>query len=152
MASFTSSSSAPIAVLLFVLLSFISTTSFGYPFHCVRHHARINSCANYLIDNLLPEKQFSRPSETCCTRYQEIFLSEDQTCLCRYLHPEKLRTSFNITRLLSLHDLCVQNSASVPLYDLCASIGYPDGEFNGIEEVPHGNLISQHHQPLHQNA
>ncbi|KAJ7965283.1 hypothetical protein O6P43_014952 [Quillaja saponaria] len=152
MASFTSSSSAPVVVLLFVLLSAIATTSFGYPFHCVRHHARINTCANYLIDNLPQEKQLSQPPEACCRRYQEIFLSGDQTCLCRYLHPEKLRTSFNITKLLSLHDLCVQSSACVPLYDLCASIGYPDGEFNGIEEFPHGNLISQHRQPPHQNA
>ncbi|KAJ7977365.1 50S ribosomal L24 [Quillaja saponaria] len=68
-----------------------------------------------------------------------------------FLAPREAQNSFNITKLLSLRDLC-QGSASVPLYDICAGVGYPDGKFNGIQEVTHSNRNSQHRQQLRQHG
>ena len=116
--------------------STIATTSsqLPSPVKCIHHHASLITCANYLEDN---NGVSPLPTEACCKNYAEIFRSGTPTCMCRYLHPEKLKTSFNVTKLMSLHELC-QSPDTVPLYDLCAS----DGKFEGIVEIVDGDLVN----------
>ncbi|KAF7824567.1 uncharacterized protein G2W53_022711 [Senna tora] len=148
MASASSSLMKVCIVLFFLLpptmLSAVASTTTGgaslpSPVKCIHHHASLISCVRYLKNDDIDVVRVSKPTEACCRNYGEIFRSGTPTCLCRYLHPEKVKTWFNVTKLMSLHDVC-STMPIVPLYDLCLNIQDSQEKFNGILQVVNNDI------------